>query len=375
MFDFPVTEVNVWCPTYCLIMYLFILLNNYHIGIGNAYTNYINTNNKKGVIIIVGIFIITHCLQGDFFAMMRAVHNYSAIPGAYNYGEPFYQSLGLFLEKNYILFRTVVFGSAFGLFCLTARRMGIPIYYAVIFLLASYIMIFSYARATLAMAVYFFGLSFLCKPLKGYKFIGYIIGIGLILLSRYFHNSAIIMMMMTLAILVPTNKKIFILLLISTPILLSSFSNYFYTILDSGEMGEDITAKLNTYNDLERDALGISGYMINTLQFLSFYIPLALTSKCIFKHKFKVEKDVLLMYKVMIGLLYISVLFYFLGSTFFVYVYRVLFMTMIPIVLVASKLHQKGYMDKKTFLWCIKPGITFMTINYIYSVYCIIVST
>jgi hypothetical protein len=123
------------------------------------------------------------------------------------------------------------------------------------------------------MAVYFFGLSFLCKPLKGNKFIGYIIGIGLILLSRYFHNSAIIMMMITLVIFVPINKKIVILLFILTPILLSSFSNYFYTILDSGEMGEDITAKLNTYNELERDALGISGYMINTLQFLSFYIP------------------------------------------------------------------------------------------------------
>lgn len=373
MFDFPITEVNIWCTLYCLIMYITLLCSNYHLAIDRAYSINIHAKNKKIAIGLVAIFIICHCLQGDFFHMLQAVKEYDPTPNAYNYGEPFYVALGLFLQKNYLLFRTVVFGGAFLLFCLTSHRLGIPIYNAAFILLASYIVLFAYSRATLAMAVYYFGLSFLCRPSKNLKWLWYLVGIAIILLSRNFHNSAVIMVIATLAIFIPYNKITVLGVLIMTPFLLAIFQDNFLSIMQSGDLGEDITAKFDTYMELEREGIGLSGYLINTLMYCSFYIPLAIISYCLFKSNFKTHNDILRLYKVMILLMYISILFTFMGDAFNVYVYRILFMTMIPIILITYRLYKSGNMSRKQFLWCIRPGIYYNLIKYVYSLYCLIV--
>lgn len=373
MFDFPITEVNVWCPLYCFIMYVALLCSNYHLAIDRAYSINIHSKKQNIAICIVAILIISHCLQGDFFHMLVAVKEYDPTPNAYNYGEPFYVALGIFLNKNYLLFRTVVLGGAFLLFCLTSRRFGIPVYNAALILLASYIVLFAYSRATLAMAVYFFGLSFLCRPRRNAKWLWYLVGIAIILLSRVFHNSAIIMVIATLAIVIPYNKITVFGAIIMTPLLLSVFQDYFLSIMQSGGLGEDITTKFDTYVELEREGLGLSGYIINTLMYCSFYIPLAIISFCLYKLNFKIQNDILRLYKVMILLMYISLLFIFMGDAFSVYVYRILYMTMIPIILITYRLYKNGNINKKRFLLCIRPGIYFNLVKYLYSVYCLIV--
>lgn len=190
MFDFPIKEPTVGTSIYCLFFYLAILLANYKYGLKSPFTRSVSSSRIKWTLFFIGLFFITHCLKGDFFHMMEHVYDYSAISGAYNFGEEIYPQIGLFVGKNYLLFRTIVWGGAFALFCLTAKRMNVPVYYAAVLLLATHSVIFCYARATAAMAVYFFGLSFLCSPLKGKTWLSYIIGVFIIILSTEFHRSS-----------------------------------------------------------------------------------------------------------------------------------------------------------------------------------------
>jgi hypothetical protein len=191
MLDFPFTEASVGTSLYCLLYYIVLLIYNYEDGL-HPYTYEISLRKEKLTLFFIALFVITHCYKGDFFHLMHHVHDYSSIPGSYNFGEEIYHKIGLLVGRNYLLFRTIVWGGAFTLFCLTAKRMEVSVYYTAVLLIATHPIIFSYARVTAAMAIYFFGLSFLCSP-RGNNFISYILGALIICLSLNFHNSAIIM--------------------------------------------------------------------------------------------------------------------------------------------------------------------------------------
>ena len=373
MFDFPMTKESLGTALFCLAVYLFMLIRNYKYALKYPLSTIPPKNKKLIDTIFVGIIFIIFCQNGDFFHMMEAVHGYDFIPGAYNYGEEVYIEIGKFTNKNYLLFRTIIWGGAFTLFCLTAKRFKIPTYYAALFIFCSYIILFTYARATLAMAVYFYGLSFLCKPIKSHKWISFIIGVIIICTSKVFHNSAIIMIIATILLLIPLKKWSIILTLISIPLITIIARNQFYTITEYAlEADSDIGKRMEYYSQKEAGASGIAQLILNSLKYASFYIPLFITSITILpkKNLKEIPQYITRMYKITFGIILLASVFYLLRDNFYTMFYRILFMAMIPLTIIVVALYRNNFMTRKHFKWCYMPGLLFSSLNIIYMVYC-----
>ena len=181
-FDFPMTQPSVGTSLYCILMYAICCIISYHKTkrYNLAAVSKLSTKHIISYILLVGFLFITNCLNGDFFHLMEHVHNYVYISGYYNYGEPIYQTIAQFVSSNYLLFRTIVWGGAFLAFVLTAKRMNVSVYLAIAILCLCYNVTFSYGRVTAAIAIYFLGLSFLCRPIR-IKILSYAIGVIIIL--------------------------------------------------------------------------------------------------------------------------------------------------------------------------------------------------
>ena len=370
MLDFPMHQSSVWTSLYCLFFYLLILLRY---GIKSPYSVPLSTSRKNWALFVMAFFLITHCMKGDFFHMMHYVYDYSQDYES-NFGEEIYSHIGLFVNKNYFLFRTIVWGGAFVLFCSTAKRLNISVYYAALLLLLTHSVVFAYARATAAMAVYFFGLSFLCKPLHR-RWLSYAIAIILIVVSMAFHKSAVIMVVMTIMIFVPIRKWSVILLLLLLPALSMLFNKLLMVITMMETTDSAMAGKIEMYSEREL-VPGISGYLINTLEYASFYVPAILTSLCLLlKNRISyVSVDLLRMYKVTIGLVLVSVIFFLMGSSYVTFGYRILYMSMIPMTLVVVQLYQCNMMSRQFYLYCVYTGLSFMCVKYFYTVYVHIVN-
>lgn len=266
MFDFPMEKSSIWTSLYCLITFFLILKANYKEGLKYPFIKKVDNRKEKWTYVLICFFFITHCIIGDFFYLMEHVYNYIFIPGYYNFGEEIYHIIAKIVDKNYLLFRTVVWGGSFALFCWSAKRLEVPVYYAVFFLFATHSITFSYARATAAMAMYFWGLSFLCKPLSKFKWTSYLIGITIIYLSWAFHNSALIMIIMTIMLFVPLRKWNIIAVIFLIPMFSILLEKYLFLFAQE-TTNETLANKINDYS--ERDITnGISGIIIKLFEHL-----------------------------------------------------------------------------------------------------------
>ena len=368
MIDFPMTEASIWTALYCFVFYLFLFILNFKKGVIN-YRNTILSGPFVGfMLFLFGFFTVTHCMKGDFFHMMEKVYDYVYIEGSYNYGEVVYPIIGEFVHNNYFLFRVIVWGGSFLLFLLTAKRMKLNPYNAAALLILTHAITFSYARATASMAVYFFGLSFLCNPPKK-RIFGYVFGITLILLSFYFHRSALAMIFLTVMLLVPLNKRTIILLLFFIFIIASLFKDYFETIAYSFDIDEVMQDKLQNYSDRSLNS-GLAATLLSFFDYLSFLIPAFYCSKVIyFTNKYSVPSYLKRLCGVAIGLVFTSFVFYLQGSSYITFYYRILYMSMLPLTFLMTYIWNNRLLIKKQFLLCILPGVFYHFSQYLYSIY------
>lgn len=368
MFDFVISEPSLGTAIYCLLMYIAILLLLYKKVLKKPFLSRLNQSYRLTCYIFILLFILTHLMQGDFFHLMRIVQDYDFTPGAYNYGEKVYGWITRLVNRNYLLFRFFVWGLAYLLFYLTSKRFGISPIYTIAVLFATHVITFSYARVSLAMALFFYGASFLCKPAKNH-FLGYLLGVLLILTSRYFHNSAVIMIVMISMLIVPLKKWSFILafLLIAvfSYILRDYFSIYASTLDDS-----IISAKIYAYSDQKVEG-GLASQILNLLEYSSFLLPFFI---CIL-HAFKKNNiqrmpiSILRLMKITFGLVLVAFVFLMFGPGYRTFFYRILFMTMIPLAIMVPILYNKGIISYSNYMICLFSGILFSFTRYLYEVY------
>ena len=372
MFDFPMTAPSIATGFFCLFAYIFVVYPNYKRGIEAPYTFSISKSTKQYYVVLAGLAMVVFCQNGDFFHLMETVHGYNFTPGAYNYGEEVYLQLGKLLDRNYLLFRTIVWGGAFTLYCWTAKRLQIPVYYAAVLLFCSYIILFTYARATLAMAVYFFGVSFLCKPIKNKKLLSYIIGAVIIYKSWTFHNSAIVMIVITIILLMPLRKWSIALILIGIPFIATIAKEYFYEVMILAEESESAVGERMSQYSQSGSKLTIAETILNIFNYPSIYFPIIISTITIFtKNNIKkIPVHIIRLYKVAFGIIFMASILYLFGATFYVMFYRVLFMAMIPVCLITTALYKEGYISKKQFKWCYMPGMIYCILKILYNIYC-----
>lgn len=376
MFDYPFEEKTILSALSCVLMNIYIVNTNYYRGLFPRYSfEDIGNRFKKSQILIIGVFIILYSVGGDYFSFYEAIKHYDFTPGAYNYGEPIYGILAKLTNKNYLLVRTIVWGGAYILYCKTAKNFGIPVYQAAIILFICYPLTFCYARVTAGMACYFYGLSIIITAKKELRLIRVLIGVVFILISNIFHNSVIILVVMTPVIFIPLTKRNIITILIALPIIVFTAKYLFDSILTNiTNYDEGVRAnRLDIYSEQLENAVekGPGVILIETLSYLSFYIPIFVLLWNLFKRKTAnlMTKHAIFISRYLFGILLASTVFFAFSMSASVLFYRVLYMSMIPICLLICISINEQLISSKSYKIAVGIACFYSIIRAVYDLY------
>jgi hypothetical protein len=161
-------------------------------------------------------------------------------------------------------------------------------------ILAGFLIIFSYARATLAMALYTIGAIIICQSSEHRgALLTKLIGIGITALSFYFHRSMLPIIVVTiLLILLPYKRNFARVSLYMFPIMVFLFSMLLreafneFTLIANTTMDDEtgIFRKMEYYTEETTAKSNFNGYIALTLKYSTFYTPLLLIALTLKSH-------------------------------------------------------------------------------------------
>ena len=302
------------------------------------------------------LIIVTVPLDsGDWFHYQEDVKNYN-----FNFEgseEPVYSYIIWLTNKNYFLFRLLVWGGGFLLSCLVFKRFNINQNVAIYFLIAVYLTKFNYARASLAMASYFLGLSYLFRPINKHKLLSMLLVAILFFAAFSFHRSLFPLLSLSIVAFLPTERLYFYipsLFLIPTMAAVLVENNFYLDWL-----GMDILLnKFSIYEQMEDDLeLNFWGVFRNVLGYGSLIIPLVINTYLILRNKKYIELYILKLFRVMIAIIFLSLLFLFIDLTTTVFFFRYFVMIFIPLTVISVYLYYKKIMSRIFFSIIVIWGI------------------
>lgn len=283
------------------------------------------------------------------------------------------------ISPNYLFFRLIIWGSAIYLFLDIINRCSISKDLAFLFFCCMYLTTFSYARASLAMVMAFYGYSLLLKPYKN-KHYSTVLGIIAICCSFYFHKSSLFAVAtVTLCMLIrryPTKMILFILLMY--PILIALVK---YQLADvvSSDIDEN-ESTLNSYMSSSQHYLvakskarGIAAYIMGKLETIPYYMISIISFFVLKNHRKSVPNDIKAFMLLDILLLIFSSIFMFdLGFMTGMFYGRFIKFMAMPSSIVFAYLYQSRLYPRSTK---IAVYIAFLSTAYAlsYSFYCSIV--
>jgi len=313
-------------------------------------------NNNIGKIFLFVSLItlsIVAVTDNDFFHYADMI--YSEIDDGYM--EPIYYWLSDFVNHNYLLWRILVWGSALFVVLLIFKRLELDLQIVFLILFLCYINLFSYARASLACAVYFLGFTYLIKPAK-IKILSYIWGITIILCSHFFHNSIFFLIAITPLIIIPMNKFTIGPIIIIAIALASIAYQYFYSNISYFIGADNYADRFLSYTETHKSLMGdgISDVLEIVLRYGSFMLPFLFLSRRILIHTTKIDSATLLMYKMVIIIIFFAITLGLLTHTAYFF-YRLLYMSIIPISALLATTYSKSIISHNEFKLCIYWGI------------------
>lgn len=309
-----------------------------------------HSQEKKGLWFALLLFCLYAFWDTDYFSFARVFYE-----GLEDFRDPIYQYIAKISFGSYIVFRFWIWGGAILLVRDTAKRFKLNennfcFVFTVFFLLT-----FSYARVSLGMALYFWGLSFLLIKDRAffYRFLKVVVSF---IFAYWAHRSMLVIILLTpLAFIKLTKKKIVFLAVLLPFIILSIqivLGNIIAGTLLSGE------------NEFSQSALGYAQSaievsfnwkweLITTLRYWSFYIALIYILYIFFiKNKWKdctSEIRSLLTLTLFIIIIAVTILVIAGNKILGLWVvgYRYLYMSGIPLCIIMSYLYQKNIFNKR----------------------------
>lgn len=314
------------------------------------------------------IIVVANGNGSDWFSYQGMVWEYSFLEGAINYGEPIYWYIIKFVNRNYLLFRLVVWGGAFLVTCLSFRRFNVNVNVAVFALVSMYLCTFNYARATLGMACYFGGLSFVLKPLKKNKLINLLLIVLLFIGAYSFHHSMLTLLVFTIVVLLPVERPVILVgLIVLLPVIASLISSNFNYIDRFGD--EYLSNKVAGGVAHVGEAANVYGMITNVINYGSFFLPLVVFSVALFKHHKKIEKSIIRLYRITLCVSFFAISFLFMGMNSLLLFYRHLYMTMIPLIILCTYFYEYQLLSRRWFSIIVIWGIVSQGFSLLYNLY------
>lgn len=327
---------------YSLILILFFWKNNI--------TRYDKIHGAQPLLLLmVALHILFPFEAGDYYHMMESLHykDFHAV-------EPIYEVIARFVGYNYILFRLVVWGGAFCLFLKTAKRFGLDIYKTAFLLYAMFIGIFDYARASLAMSMFFYGFSFVCIPINKRRLLSYMAGVAFMLASLLFHTSMTIVIASTMITFIPFNKRTIIVGILILAVSVPFMNTILGVIVDQalggdGRLNENIVGyarqvtEEETYSTLE--------WIRRWVCYSTLFIPIIILGYKFFlqRHKLPIPSSIKKLYKITLAVQIIAFSTLIIDLKTFILFYRILYISMIPVAILFSYSRQQGFISHRLY--------------------------
>lgn len=378
--------INYHEPTPFLILYsllLYICVIVYNWNIINKRNFCIGEKDRiiTKIFFLVLLFAVTPFFSGDFYHYIEWVEeaNVQWNIDALSRIEVAYQYISSFVDGSYFPFRIIVWGSEILLICYTARRLNISIKLSLYLIILLFPVLYAYARASLAMAIYFYGLSYLLNPSK-FKILSYAIGLVIIFVCPLFHRSMYFLLAITPLILLPIffsirSKWKMIFYTIAVILSVYMFSKILM-FLDLTEIigDETLQEKLNSYSEREKGEAGPAGMLKKILEMTFRWGSVLLFYKyCLSKIQEKhtiVEK----LFVFSVTILLIGLSFSYCGDEFFTLSYRISAMYFIPFTLMVAYSYQCGFIKPRYIKYICFLAIICNLYLLFYSVYISIVT-
>lgn len=225
--------------------------------------------------VLIIVFLLFAYWDTDYFSFRQMF--YTSLEG---FRDPLYYYLSLISFNSYTVFRLIIWGTALLLFKKTSDRYGISPNIAAYVFSIFFLLTFSYARVSLGMAMYFYGLSFLTKPHPKNKFWGTIWGLLFIGCSYFGHRSLLVLIGLAPIALIKLNRKT-ILILGIIGVMVSGFATTLLSDLISGSLSVSDTMgaageAAEQYANIEIEMeYNWKFALMRNLRFYSIYIAMA----------------------------------------------------------------------------------------------------
>ncbi len=357
-----------------IILYLIIVVGNWRYNVtlyhNSKYQSFLYGRRTKFVFFLFLLFVLTWWIGSDFWAYIvhakDADMNFDFVPShRFELGEQFVASIA---NGNWLGFRIGIWGVSLVLFILSARRMQLNIQHSLFILFVLYYDIFSYGRVTLAMATYFYGLTFLCKPVKKLVLLSVVVGVMLILSCQLFHRSAIVLIPITPIIYILAFSKRSSFSYLITVFVLISIIFYLgsHLIYSTNILGDVAQTKLEGYTEREMKSYTVFGKINNVIEYIGLYLPCIVMVH--YLRKIGTQNVPIYIYRLMcvcLCVFVIATVFYFSGEAQFTLFYRTLYMTMIPASMILSYLHTSRFISRKQLILIFLPSIICAALTFL----------
>lgn len=356
MIDFSWTQATLPTVTLSLFLYVCFVLCFFRYTRSRVT---LNNSISLGLWLYAFVLVVYVCVDNDWYHYQQIISDYDFSARARNHGEKVYGVIARLVDRNYLLFRIIVWGGALLITTLTFKRFKINLNNAVYFIIAAFLLKFSYARATLAMACYFFGFSYLVIPIKKRRILSYLVAILMMWLSTEFHSSCSVLVVLTLGVFLPLNKYVIIGLVIFLPILGLYFKDFLDVVMTSEALSsnEYLYGKMTGYTNQVAQKANLLGIIYNIIQYSVFFAPLIFIVHIIGSGKNRIPVYHLMLYRVTVCIILLSSMFLFVDLETQVFFYRILYMSFIPLVILTIFLYEEGFLRKKYFLMLLFLGI------------------
>lgn len=325
------------------------------------YTSNSQNSNRPSVFgLLFTIFLVFAFDGGDFYNYYNFIHNRDL-----ENLEIVYHYILRAINYNYLVFRLIVWGGALCLFQETVSRFGLEKQRTSFFLFAAFISVFDYARASLAMSVFFWGVSFLLIP-KSNKVISFILGISLMIASVFFHHSMLIALVAAfISLFIPMDRKYILIILVVFLLLSSFFGTWLNSIVGASLFNDAINNKIEGYSIQEYDNyFSVYEWIRRYIEYGVFFIPFIITCYKYYYQRNSVPSSFHGLFKICFVLILFAVSVLLIPNLTFVLFYRILFLCMIPVVILFCHCEQSGYISNGTYKSVLFLGIIYLLFGF-----------
>lgn len=370
MIDFPIQESPTFVQCLFVILLYFVVIKfNYDSNIKNFGAVSISASQTRHLFELFLIVVVCYFLAGDFwnYQLLVTWKHYLDAP-QWNHMEETYTPIIAFIDRNYLLFRLIVWGGASVLTYICLKFVCKIPHHALFILFTCNVGSFARGRVTLALAIYFLGIAILLSDYIRVKILKYAIGIVLIGSSYFFHHSVLMLIAITPIIFFPINKFTVAVTVFAIPVLIFMLQFVLGEMAASEVLEEEgIAERLSDFNTnkgytsfkLIQRYYSYSTVIVSAFLFVKLYLA-------------NNRRSFTRAYQGFLGIMCGTIIIAFCTIAVVptdVFFYRFFAMTFIPFSVLMCYLHENGIMSNKTFyrLWLFNVGSP--VIGMLYKIY------